>query len=366
MKPKAFTSIDELPTYISLKDAVGVCNKTESELMHLAEQEEIEAYVVPPVSASVFRIFSHQKDLYYRQSLDRTRHIRTMLEAKDKPELCQEVQLLKLSKEDCGAVVRYGTFRQSFFEAALHVSCKSASRHPPIFEMYSFFGYILAAAEPDRIVLKNTISHSSLTPKSHKFSKENIRLKKSQIAAIAINAKPCFSEENESGSIDELVSDDDLVKTLHHSTSDRLKTIIKLCRELWFVFPFENARYPTRQEVKELLSRHFEYISKTELPKIISIITPSFSKQDYSNQPITDEVLFLSEKLKMIIRASNTFHKNKESRDWIYTELRRQKDKFSGSHASEAQLIIAPTTQLPRAQERAKAKAKAKSAQKNA
>lgn len=356
MKPKAFTSIDELPTYISLKDAVGVCNITESELMHLAEQEEIEAYVAPPASASVFRILSHQKDLYYRQSLDRTRHIRTMLEAKDKPELCQEVQLLKLSKEDCGAVVRYGTFRQSFFEAALHVTCESARRHPPIFEMYSYFGYVLAARVPDRIMFKNTISHSALTPMSHKFSKENIRLKKSQIAAIAINAKPCFSEKNESGGIDEPVSDDDLVKTLHHSTSDRLKTIIKLCRELWFVFPSEHARYPTRQEAEKLFKRNFEYISDTELPKIISIITPYFSKQDYSNQPITDEVLFLSEKLKMIIRTSNTFHESKKSRDWIFTELRSQKDKISDNHAKEAQQIIAPTSQLLKAQKRAQAK----------
>jgi len=352
MKRKPTPSLDELPSYISLEDASAVCKCTERELIRLAKQGVLEAYVSPPESVLVFRIFTNLKHLYYRIKPDKTRHLNEMLNVKDEPVLCRKVSLLRLGKDDCRDLYNYGSMSQSIFYAAVDVECRPSSGHDTILGGMDYFSYVLSAKEAIRIVDEDRLPHSALTPKSHKFRKNNIRFLTNQLTAIENEAKKNEADSYATNEHLKPMTDEELRKTLHKATSDRLKTLIEISRQLWHVYPYKHKKYPTRDEVIKTLTKNFEYSSDTEIKQFIPIVTPDFSKLNYTESSTTDEVQFLSDDLRKIIYTSNTFHENSKDRAWIFAELRKKENGFFDNRANAAQKIISPTAQLTKAQER--------------
>lgn len=359
MKSKPTPSLDELPAYISLKDASAVCKCTERELIRLAEQGVLEAYVSPPESVLVFRIFTNLKALYFRSKPDKTRHLNEMLNVKDVPVLCRKVRFLRLGKDDCKNLYNYGSMSQSIFYSAVGVDCRPSSGHDAILERMDYFCYVLSAKEPMRIVDEDRLPHSALTPKSHRFRKNNIRFLTNQITAIEKEAKKNEADSHETNEHLKPMTDVELLKTLHEATSDRLKLLIEISRKLWHVYPCKHKKYPTRDEVIKTLTLNFEDSSGTEIKQFIPIVTPDFSKVKFADIPTTDDIHFLSDKLRKIIYTSNTFHENSKDRAWIYAELTKKEDRLSGNLAEAGQKIISPTSQLAKSQERSRNRRKA-------
>jgi len=352
MKRKPTPSLDDLPSYISLEDASAVCKCTERELIRLAEQGVLEAYVSPPESVLVFRIFTNLKHLYYRIKPDKTRHLNEMLNVKDEPVLCRKVSFLRLGKDDCKDLYNNGSMSQSIFYSAVGVDCRPSSGHDAILEGIDYFCYILSAKEAMRIVDEDRLPHSALTPKSHKFRKNNIRFLKNQLTAIEKEAKKDEADSYETNEHLKPMTDVELLKTLHEATSDRLKLLIEISRKLWHVYPCTHNKYPTRDEVKKTLTQNFEDSSDTEINQFIPIVTPDFSKKQFADISITNDINFLSDKLRTIIYTSNTFHENSKDRAWVYAELRKKENGLSGNHADAGQKIISPTPQLAKVQEK--------------